>query len=531
MGWLSSITINDNKEGRTVKKLLLAGVALLVTANITAARDITIAQSSDLRSNNPGVNRDGNTDGVILHIVEGLVGYNNAGEVKPLLAESVEVAPDGLTYTFKLRKDVKFHNGKPLTAEDVVWNWTRYLKPETKWACLNDFVEGGAAHVTGVKATDASTVEITLEKPSGVFLGLMSRPECGYTGMISPESVASDGSFVKPIGTGPFQWDEWKKGEYIRLAKFADYVSPANDGKPDGMVGSKRPLADGVKFMVIPDASTVKAGLESGVLDTAEISPDLIPEFKTNEKMQLIVSRNNGKNLFYIQTRDKVLSNPGVRRAMAMALDLDELVAAASNGTGEANGSMVSQDSVYYGETQKKRPAYDIEAAKKELEAAGYKGEPISIIANKRGNVPSFPAAVMAQAMMQQAGLNVQIEVLDYATQVDRRRSGNYQVISQSVAPRLDPALMYAFYVGNKDKNASLMWDDPKAIELMKAAYVEADQTKRQKIFDEFHELMLKEMPGIFLYDMVDVWGATKKLKGQPVWQSNARLWEVSVDN
>ncbi|HAU78812.1 MAG TPA: peptide ABC transporter substrate-binding protein, partial [Agrobacterium sp.] len=58
-----------------------------------------------------------------------------------------------------------------------------------------------------------------------------------------------------------------------------------------------------------------------------------------------------------------------------------------------------------------------------------------------------------------------------------------------------------------------------------------ADQTKRQKIVDEFHELMLKEMPGIFLYDMVDVWGATNKLKGQPVWQSNARLWEVSVDN
>ncbi|MGZ2475253.1 ABC-type transport system substrate-binding protein [Sinorhizobium medicae] len=220
-----------------------------------------------------------------------------------------------------------------------------------------------------------------------------------------------------------------------------------------------------------------------------------------------------------------------MRRAMAMALDLDELVAAASNGTGEANGSMVSQDSVFFSDTQKKRLSYDVEAAKKELADAGYNGEPISIIANKRGNVPSFPAAVMAQAMMQQAGLNVQIEVLDYATQVDRRRSGNYQVISQSVAPRLDPALMYSFYVGDKDKNASLMWDDPKAIELMNAAYAEADQARRQKIFDEFHELMLKEMPGIFLYDMVDVWGATRKLKGQPVWQSNARLWEVSVDD
>jgi peptide/nickel transport system substrate-binding protein len=133
--------------------------------------------------------------------------------------------------------------------------------------------------------------------------------------------------------------------------------------------------------------------------------------------------------------------------------------------------------------------------------------------------------------MMQQVGLNVQIEVLDYATQVDRRRSGNYQVISQSVAPRLDPALMYSFYVGNKDKNASLMWDDPKAIELMNAAYTETDTAKRQALFDQFQDLMLEEVPGIFLYDMVDVWGATKKLKGQPVWQSNARLWEVSLED
>lgn len=198
-----------------MKKLLLAGAALLAMANTAAARDITIAQSSDLRSNNPGVNRDGNTDSIILHIVEGLVGYNNVGEVKPLLAKSFEMSADGLTYTFKLRTDVKFHNGKPMTADDVVWNWTRYLKPETKWTCLKDFAEGGAAPVAGVKATDAATVEITLAKPSAVFLGLMSRPECGFTGMISPDSVAADGSFAQPIGTGPFMWGEWKKGEYI----------------------------------------------------------------------------------------------------------------------------------------------------------------------------------------------------------------------------------------------------------------------------------------------------------------------------
>lgn len=514
-----------------MKTILLAGTMLMSAFALGHARDLTVAQSSDIRSNEPGVNRDGNTDSVIFHIVEGLVGYAENGEVKPLLAKSFEVSADGLTYTFKLRNDVKFHNGKALTAEDVVWNWNRYMKPETKWTCAADFDGSKSIKVTNVAAADASTVTMSIEKPSAVFLGLMARPECGYTGVVSKESVGADGAYVAPIGTGPFKWAEWKKGEYVRLEKYADYVSPANDGKPDGMVGSKRPLVDGIKFMVIPDASTVKTGLLSGALDTAEVSADLIAEFKDSDTMQLIVQRNNGKNLLYFQTRDKVLSNVAVRRAMAEALDLDQLVAAVSNGTGAANASMVSADSIFYSDVQKTKIPMDLEKAKKNLADAGYKGEQITIIANKRGNVPSFPAAVIAQAMMQQVGLNVQIEVLDYATQVDRRRSGNYQVISQSVAPRLDPALMYSFYVGNKDKNASLMWDNPKAVELMKAAYVEADQAKRQAIFDEFHKLMLDEVPGIFMYDMVDIWGATKKLHGQPVWQSNTRLWEVTLDD
>lgn len=513
-----------------MKRLLLTGTILMSLVGLANARDIVIAQGSDLRSSNPGVNRDGSTDGIILHIVEGLVGYADNGEVKPLLAERFDMSADGLTYTFKLRPDVKFHNGKPLTADDVVWNWNRYMDPATKWTCIKDFDGSGTLKVTSIKAADAQTVTMTIEKPSAVFLGLMSRPECGYTGIISRDSLAADGSFDKPIGTGPFKWDVWKKGEYVRLAKFDGYVSPANDGKPDGMVGSKRALVDGIKFMVIPDAATVKAGLQSGVLDTAEISPDLIPEFEKSQKAKVIISQKNGKSLFYVQTRDPVMGKRGVRRAMAMALDLDQLVAAVSNGTGKANGSMVPTGSIYFSEAQKKRLPYDLEAAKKELAASGYKGEQINIIANKRGDSPSFPAAVIAQAMWQQIGLNVQIEVLDYATQVDRRRSGNYQVISQSVAPRLDPALMYSFYVGDKDKNTSLMWDNPKAIELMKAAYGQTDSKKRQAIFDEFHQLMLEDMPGIFLYDAMDVWGATKSLQGIPVWQSNARLWEVSVD-
>ena len=326
-------------------------------------------------------------------------------------------------------------------------------------------------------------------------------------------------------------WGEWRKGEYVTLRKFDGYVSPPNDGTPDGTVGSKRPLVDGIKFIIMPDASTVMVALEGGALDAAGIAPDAIPEIKANDKLRLVVVRNNGKHLFYIQTKDPILSNAGVRRAMAEALDMDELVANVSNGTGTPNASIITADSVYYSDVQTKRPPYDLELAKKELAKAGYKGEPITIICNKRGTVPSYPAAVTAQAMMQQVGLNIKLEVLDYATQADRRRSGNYQIISQSVSPRFDPVLSYNFYVGDKKENPSLMWDDPKAIELMNAAYAETDQKKRQALFDAFHELMLEEMPGIFLYDDSDLWGASTKLKGTPVWQATPRLWEVSIDD
>jgi peptide/nickel transport system substrate-binding protein len=498
---------------------------------LASAGDIVVAQSSDLRSNQPGVNRDGNTDSIMMHMVEGLVGYTESNQVKPLLAKDVVISADRLTYTFKLRPGIKFHNGKVLTADDVAWNWNRYMDPKTKWSCLPDFDGSSVVKVLGIKVVDPLTVSMNLDKPSAVFLSLMARPECGFTGIIAKESLNADGSFAKPIGTGPYKWDEWQRGKFVRMTKFDDYVSPTAGGKADGTVGSKRPLADGIKFMSIPDPSAIKAGLESGVLDLSDIAPDLMAELKANPKLQVVPARNNGKTLFVLQTRDKVLSNPAVRRAMAAALDLDQLVAAMSNGTVDANPSMMSMDSVFFSATQKKRIPYDVATAKKALAASGYKGEPITIIANKRGNVPSFPAAVIAQAMMQQVGLNIQIEVLDFATQVDRRRSGKFQVISQSVTPRMDPALMYRFFVGDKDKNASMMWDNPKAIDLMGVAYVESDQKKRQAIFDQFHELMLKDVPGIFMGDQVFVWAINRRLKGQTIWQGLPRLWEVSGAN
>src|SRR5688572_16002062 len=110
----------------------ISGAVLASAAAGAAAQTLTYAQNQDIRSTNPGVNRDGNTDAVMQHMVEGLVGYDAKGVAAPMLARSVQASTDGRTYTFKLRKGVKFHNGAEMTSADVLWSWNRYMDPKTQ---------------------------------------------------------------------------------------------------------------------------------------------------------------------------------------------------------------------------------------------------------------------------------------------------------------------------------------------------------------------------------------------------------------
>ena len=137
---------------RTTKTVLAA--ALLCGGLIPAAGASTlkIQLRADIRSINPGVNRDANTDGVVVQMVEGLVAYGEDALPKPLLAEKVDISPDGKTYTFTLRQGVKFHNGAALTSADVLWSWNRYMDPKTDWRCLSEFDGRGQVKVEKISA-------------------------------------------------------------------------------------------------------------------------------------------------------------------------------------------------------------------------------------------------------------------------------------------------------------------------------------------------------------------------------------------
>jgi hypothetical protein len=211
---------------------LLAAVATTLAAlTAHAAGTIRVAANAEIRGTNPGVNRDANTDTVMLHIIEGLVGYKDDGTPAPLLAQSIDVSKDGKTYTFKLRPGVKFHNGAPLTSADVVWSWKRYLDPNTKWLCLSEFDGSQALKIESVEAKDPLTVVFKLNQARPLFLTQIASFQCGSGGIIHKDSVNADGSWKAPIGTGPFKLGEWKRGEWIELTAFKDYKSAARPAR------------------------------------------------------------------------------------------------------------------------------------------------------------------------------------------------------------------------------------------------------------------------------------------------------------
>jgi peptide/nickel transport system substrate-binding protein len=515
---------------KTKTAILAAGLALAALPGLAqAATTLRVQLPFDIRSINPGVNRDHNTDGVVLHMVEGLVGYGEDTLPKPLLAEKVEISADGKTYTFTLRQGVKFHNGAALTSADVVWSWNRYMEPKTDWRCLSEFDGRGQVKVEKVAAPDARTVTFQLDKPSGLFLASLARTDCAMAGVLHKDSVKADGSFDKPIGTGPFKLAEWKRGEYIRVERFADYA--ALPGAKDGLTGGKSPLVDEVRFVIIPDSATAKAALVRGDVD---VVPDVanadVAELKKNDKVNLSITYGMGLVGLIIQTRDPVMGNVKLRRAIAAAIDTQELVAAVTDGIGKPNGSIVPALSAYHGPVKQQGIKYDPAAAKALLKEAGYKGEKIVMMANKR-YPQSFDSAVIAQQMLQGIGLNIEIEVLEWATQLDRYNSGNYQMQAFPYSGRLDPSLSFESMTGPKDKQPRKLWDDPQVQALLDKSTVLSDRAERQAIFDELHKRFIADVPMVMLYNGIVGGASGKRVKGYTSsLTSLPRAWAVSVD-
>jgi len=516
-------------------RLLLCAVVLMLSGGLVSEvsaqslpSTLRIRLGGDIRSTDPGVNRDANSDMVVMHIVEGLVAYREDTSVGLLLAESVNISADRRAYTFKLRRDVRFHNGAPLTAADVLFSWRRYMAPQTHWRCLAEFDGRGTSKVVDINAPDAETVVFTLEKPSALFLTMLARTDCGGTGIYHRDSIARNGKWVAPIGTGPFKLATWRRGQYVELERNANYA--ALPGRRDGFTGHKTAEVEKVRFTIIPDVSASKAALLSGSIDLIfDVDTEDLSELRQRRDITLSTSPTLNLNGILLQSRQWPLSDVRIRRALALSLDLPLLVSSVTTGMSQASRSAIPLASRFYTAAQSAVPARDLARARQLLAESGYKGESIKLLTTVRYK-NMFEIAVLAQAMALEVGIRLEIEVHDWATLLDAYNKQKYDAMTFSFSSRVDPSLFYGTLVGIGAEQTGRVWNDSKAQALLNKSTASADPAERQLVFDELDALLLDDVPVIFMYSAVKIAAARTDVSGYAGWpMSYPRAWGVKM--
>lgn len=520
----------DHGGGRcgTAGLLFWAVLAISISREAPTATILRARLNSDILSTNPGVRRDENTDTVLLHVVEGLVAYREDTSVGPLLASGWDVSPDGRRYTFHVRAGVRFHNGAPLTADDVVWSFHRYLDPATHWRCLREFDGGGYAKILTVEAVGPLTVAVTLDRASPLFLAELARVDCGETAILHRSSVAADGSWQVPIGTGPFRFAGWKRNQYIELSRFPAYA--ALPAPRDGNTGEKRALVDQIRFLVIPDSATAEAAFLRAELDVLDpVQPVELPELKRRPEVRLDIHAGTGVYAVLFQTRDPLLKDARLREAIAASLDIAGLARVVTRGTAPPNRSIVSAVTPYYSRAQAEVPARDLAKARRLAAEARYSGQTIRLIANHR-DPAMFDIAVLVQAMALDAGIHIEIETLDWAAELERYTRGDYQAMAFAYSSRLDPVLALDAIIGDKAHDPRKVWDDPAARELLMEAKMNSDAAARQAALDKLQTLFLRDVPAVALFNYSEIVALHSNATGFMGWPgAQIRLWGVRV--
>ncbi len=287
---------------------------------------------------------------VYANVFEGLTRIDENGVVKPALAENWKISDDGLTYTFKLRRGARFHDGSAFDSADVLFSMTRARAKDSVNA-----QKGLFKPIKAVKAPDAHTVVITLKLPTGHFLFNLG---WGDAVIVASESAA--GNKTKPVGTGPFRFKRWVKGDRVEIERNDAYW-----GTP-----VKLKLAT---FKFIPDPAAAMAGMMAGDIDAYANfpAPESIGRFKADPRLTVAIGSTEGETILTINNGHKPFSDVRVRRAIAHAIDRRAIIDGAMFGFGTPIGSHFAPHHPAYVDLTGMY-AHDPAKARKLLAEAGY---------------------------------------------------------------------------------------------------------------------------------------------------------------
>ncbi|MGR3363405.1 MAG: ABC transporter substrate-binding protein [Maritimibacter harenae] len=457
---------------------------------------LIVGQIAEPKSLDPAAVTAQNDFRIVVNMYEGLVQYKSGTlEVEPSLAESWEVSEDGTEYTFKLREGVTFHDGTPFNAEAVKFNFDRMLDEEHPYHNTGPFpLAFFFSAITETQVVDEYTVKLVLNEPYAPLLSNLAYP----TGLlVSPTAVAEYGEDYgrNPVGTGPFQFAEWRSNERVVVERYADYW-----GEPAE--------AEAVVFRPITDANTRVAEMLSGGIDVmVEVPPTALSEFQ-GEDYNIVEQAGPHVWFLILNAKEGPFADKRVRQAANYAINKEALVNDVLEGTAEvAAGPIPPAFAWAYNEELDPYP-YDPEKARELIEEAGAEGAELTFYVTEGGSgmLDPIPMGTAIQADLNAVGLDVKIETYEWNTflgEVNPGLEGKADMAEMAWMTN-DPdtlpflALRTAAFPSEGGFNSGY-YSNPEVDALLDKARVETDQEERAKLYKEMQEIVQEDAPWVFV--------------------------------
>jgi peptide/nickel transport system substrate-binding protein len=436
-----------------------------------------------------------------------------------MLADGYTVGDEGRRYTITLRQGVKFHTGKELTSADVIASLRR-------WGKLHTSGKAVWKHVEAIEEKDPYTLVIHLKAPlAGLLFGLGSP----YAGIYPKDVVdaAGDGQAKQLLGTGPYRFVEHKPDRHVKLARFKDYAArsePAN-----GYGGKRTAYVDEILFIPTPDMSVRMAGLETGEFHYAWLlKQDQYERLKKNPALELSISKLGFWPVGVLNHKQGLLTSKKLRQALQAALHMEPIMAAAM-GPAEfyrIDGSLFPRELVW--SSTAATEAYNQRnktAARRLLTEAGYAGQPVRWLTSQEYDF-MYKTAVVAKQQLEDVGFKIDLQVVDWATLVQRRSKPElYEVFSTgfpSFPDMLDPSfttMLQCDWPG--------WWCHEEKDRLLVQIGRESDVKKRKAIIDRVQAIFYEDVGRIKFGDAFYFHSARKELHGDFRTSPTVMFWNA----
>jgi peptide/nickel transport system substrate-binding protein len=480
----------------------------------------------------PQVTNFDSTIRVTLNICEPLVWEPAPGRFVPALAESWDVTPDARTYTFRLRRNVRFHDGTPFTAEAVKFTMDRVVNPETKAGQSHDQL-GPYDHT---EIIDDHTVKIIMKDGYAPLLTNLN----GYLGIVSPTAVKKMGlaDFARhPVGTGPFMFKEWVPKDHITLVRNPNYNWASSLFKHQGP-----PYLEQVVFKIIPEASVRTGTLKSGETQYIDdIDPLEYDGLKKDSRFVVIERGQPGSGFVLLLnvTAKGPISEPAVRRAIEYGVDREGLNKSVFHGLNRVAWSPLMRPTFAYDPSTEKIYSFDPNKAKQILDEAGWKAGADGI-REKAGRKLSidFPIisrprdkamAESVQASLRDVGIDVKVTPLERAAFRDVVRQNRYDVNFMWFSYGDPDVLRTIFHSANVNAFNRARYQVPEVDKMLEQAAATTNRTQRANLYGRIQQRVLRDAVVVPLVDTLTYNAKRAEVQGEAIDALASYVWLYDI--